>query len=187
MENHDPMTEGRDLSCLGNYMVKFIPDISFTQEQQDPEVKQRHSKRKHPRRWHCLPSSASRAYTRTRISSSSGACGRRGGEKRKTGRQHSTQEGREPISKQREDTVTVLLLPEGLEPSLHRFFFSDIWKVLQSAIHLGSVWPLNVIFQLRVQSWWGSEMFSWKEPGQTVPIVKETLSKRRSTKISSSV
>lgn len=142
--------------CLENYTVKFISDISFTQEQQDPEVKQWHSKRKHLCRWRLLHSSASRAYTH---SCSSGA-GRREGdrESREANKERATitAEGDEGD----QGNSSLLLLPKGLKSSLQSFL-SDIWKVLQSSIDLGSVWPLNVTFQPEFKPW-ESEMFTWE-------------------------
>lgn len=81
------------------------------------------------------------------------------------GRAEKQQEVGEPRTKPGRTQVTVHSCSFPKDLSLHYidfFFLSDIWKVLQSSIHLGSVWPLNIIFQQRVQAGGGLRCFHEK-------------------------
>lgn len=92
-----------------------------------------------------------------------GVCGRRRGGW-KWEEQRNEQEGEESqyLSKGRIQWQFISAPSQRTWTFTSWIFLSDIWKVLQSSIHLCSVWPLNVIFQLRVQAAGGLRCFHEK-------------------------
>ena len=81
-----------------------------------------------------------------------GCRGREGGDRERAEKPTRRRESHNQSQGGMRVTVHSCSFPKDLSRHYIRIFLSDIWKVLQSSIDLCSVWPLNVIFQPRVQA-----------------------------------